>query len=133
MKRRKFCAQLLSRTNFTYVMCVVSYRNAGQMQASSLLLERYPITTVYLARQSGRIAGENKNHYASQTSMTLIAHKSQNFVCHGGGTGGRRRAVASSSSSTHELLEELGVVVSPKHPESKTFLAPAMANHLIKR
>lgn len=92
------------------------------------MLEAHPIISVYLRGQAGRTPEGSKNHYKAQTSLTLIAHKSRDFEI---------RDAASSSTKyappRRQELENIGVILSAKFPECKTFLAPAMANHLIER
>lgn len=99
--------------------------NADVLQGVNLVLEAYPITSVYLSKLAGRNAESSKLHYTRQSSSVLVAHKTSEFTCHAAGP--------QHDPPRTSQLEAVGIVVSAKHPPSATFLAPAMADHLLNR
>ncbi|CAM9927717.1 unnamed protein product [Discosporangium mesarthrocarpum] len=113
-------------------MCVMW---SGELKTAGLLLEGAPISSIYLGGRLGRPAVETKNHYVQQSSLTLIPHTTADFISHGGGVHTGRRAIKPPrlEPPCPPELEAVGVIVSAKHPDSGTFLAPAVADHVIKR
>lgn len=101
------------------------FTKTGVLNEVGLVLEAFPITSVYLAKLAGRIPEKSKLHYSRQASSVLLAHKTNDFPCHPVKTG--------LDKPREGPLEALGVVVSSKHPDSTTFLAPSMADHLLNR
>ncbi|CAM9580097.1 unnamed protein product [Ectocarpus fasciculatus] len=97
-----------------------------RLKAMGLILEKNPPISVYLEGQAGRIPDHRKNHYTRQSSSVLIAHKNGDFAQHGAPRD-------SFSRPREQALEDVGVVVSAKHPHSATFLSRSMAEHLIHR
>lgn len=89
------------------------------------MLEAFPITSVYINKLAGRTAADSKMHYTRQSSSVLVAHKTIEFTCHPAGP--------QIDPPRTSQLENAGIVVSQKHPPSTTFLAPAMADHLLQR
>lgn len=90
-----------------------------------LVLEEFPITSVYINKLAGRTADDSKHHYTRQSSSVLVAHKTVDFTYHPPGP--------QFDPPRTSQLEAIGIVVSQKHPPSVTFLAPAMAEHLLHR
>ena len=97
------------------------------LTAAGLVLEDSPLTSVYLGGRLGRRVCETKNNYPTQVSSILVAHKTADFVCRSGDM------IARLESPRQPDLEAIGVVISAWHPDMGTFLAPAVADHLIKR
>ena len=87
--------------------------------------EEFPIKSVYINRLAGRTAFDSRLHYTRQSSSVLLAHKTTDFTCHPPGP--------QFDPPRTSQLEAVGIVVSQKHPPSATFLAPAMAEHLLHR
>lgn len=97
--------------------------------------------SLYLHGKSGRPAEKDRFVYPSQGSVTLLAHKSINFICNGGGPRSRGGETASRAAArgvraiaprTLEL-DKIGAVVSYNHPNSGTFLSDATAELLVRR
>lgn len=109
------------------------------MKQQHLALEDNPVVSHYLEGRSGRRAASAANHLDHQGSLTLVAHKSDKFICNGGGARGTReeqnarRKAARLEPPRQPELEEIGVVMSNKRPEVGTFLAPSTADFLLKR
>ncbi|CAN0417612.1 unnamed protein product, partial [Ectocarpus sp. 13 AM-2016] len=65
------------------------------------------------------------------------AHKTGDFACYGRPSGTRRAQRGAASVSfklpRQQVLEDIGIVVSTKHPETTTFLSQAMADNLLTR
>jgi len=107
---------------------------------AGLILEQCPVVSHYLHGKSGRPADDKKLVYSSQGAITLLAHKTANFICNGGGPrprgGVERRASARAGQvqapRTPEL-DRIGVVVSLNHPASGTNLHDSTAELLLKR
>ena len=99
--------------------------NAEVLAEAGLVLEAFPITSVYVNKLAGRTAADSKLHYTRQSSSVLVAHKTSEFTCHAAGP--------QFDPPRTSQLEAAGIVVSQKHPPSSTFLAPAMADHLLNR
>lgn len=97
------------------------------METVGLVLESAPATSVFVAKTPGRISEKAKQHYNRHTSAVLVAHKTVDFTYN------------PVSKSDHfeeprtQQWEAMGLVVSARHPPASTFLAPAMADHLLKR
>eukprot|EP00752_Nemacystus_decipiens_P011591 g10293.t1 len=111
----------------------VWFRTAG------LVLEESPVVSLFLHGKSGRLARKDKFVFPTQGSVTLVAHKGENFICNGGGprSGGDISSRASRGGMlapprTMEL-DRIGVVVSLAHPPAGTFLAESTADFLLKR
>lgn len=109
----------------------------GRLKATGFVVEMHPIVSAYTAGQAGRVAGEYKNHHSRQLSLVLIAHKTGDFACYGRTSGTRRAQRGAASVSfkppRQQVLEDIGIVLSTKHPESATFLSQAMADYLLTR
>lgn len=109
----------------------------GRLKATGFVVEMHPIVSAYTAGQAGRVAGEYKNHHSRQLSLVLIAHKTGDFACYGRTSGPRRAQRGAASVSfkppRQQVLEDIGIVLSTKHPESATFLSQAMADYLLTR
>ncbi|CAM9317799.1 unnamed protein product [Scytosiphon promiscuus] len=110
----------------------------GAMKGAGLILESCPPCSVYLSGQPGRVAASTRLHFASQLSTVLIAHKTASFTCNGGGvvrnSGGRAhtRPLTLEAPRQH-ALDNVGVILSDKHPGDGTYMAPAMAQFLLRR
>ena len=95
------------------------------------------MSSVYLHAKSGRISKKNRFHYPSATSVTLLAHKQDVFICNGGGARSREDSNARISRIARPPrtveMDRVGVVVSLRHPPSGTNLAYSVAEMLIKR
>ena len=98
---------------------------ADVLENAGLVLEEFPITSVYINNLAGRIAVDSRLHYTRQSSSVLLAHKTTDFTCHPAGP--------QFDPPRTSQLEAVGIVVSQKHPPSVFFLAPAMAEHLLHR
>lgn len=104
----------------------INMKITGAMKDAGLILESSPPSSVYLSGRSGRVAAPTKLRFASQTSTVLVAHKTANFTCNGGGVV-RNNGVgrANTRSTTLEAprqhaLENVGVVL----PKSTLATAP---------
>ncbi len=76
--------------------------------------------------------------YPTQGSVTLLAHKTDSFICNGGGpkTAGaesRRTRWPTVEAPRTAELDHIGAVVSNAHPPAGTFLASSTAEVLIER
>lgn len=116
---------------------VVLLEHAGVLQSVEFKPEEFPCSTVYLEGQSGRVAADIKQHYRHQQSSVLLAHKATNFTLHGRAVQ-QRRQMRSAPSERHDppreaKFEDIGLVVASKHPATKTYLHPSMADHLMTR
>ncbi len=89
------------------------------------MLEAFPLMSVYLSKLSGRTAADSKSHNTRQTSPVLVAHKTSDFTYHEPGP--------HLDPPRTRQLEGVGVVISQKHPPPATYLAAAMAEHLLNR
>ena len=104
-----------------------------------LILEDSPVVCHYLLGRPGRVPEASINHYRKQGSPVLLAHKSANIICNGGGSklsrGLRTRAAKAArlDAPRQPYLEEVGVVLADNHPEGDTFLAANVADLLIQR
>lgn len=112
----------------------------GLMASAGLVLEDSPVVSLYLGGKSGRVSDEKKLTYPSQGSVTVLAHKTRDFVCNGGSTRlTKTRASRGLPATTPPPpprtpeLDLIGAVVSECHPPSGTFLASSVADLLIKR
>lgn len=112
------------------------------MASAGLVLEDSPVVSLYLGGKSGRVSDEKRLTYPSQGSVTVLAHKTRDFVCNGGGarltkTRASSRGLPATTTRpppprTPEL-DLIGAVVSECHPPSGTFLASSVADLLVKR
>ena len=109
---------------------------SGQNGISFRDLKENPITSVYLARRAGRLATATRKDHTNQTVVTLVAHKTTRYVCNGGGGRAereRRPKMRKVPPPRMSELEDVGVVLSPKHPPASTYLDPAVADYCITR
>lgn len=104
---------------------------------AGLTLEESPVVSLYLHGKSGRPARKDRFVYPSQGSVTLLAHKSDNFICNGGGPrseASTRTARGATVAAPRTMeLDKIGAVVSYSHPPVGTHLADSTADLLIKR
>ena len=108
----------------------------GAFSTRGLRLEENPITSVYLTRRAGRLATAARKDHTHQTSVTLVAHKTTRYVCNGGGVRAereRRPKMRKVPAPRMSELEDVGVVLSLKHPPTSTYLDPAAADYCITR
>ncbi|CAN0386331.1 unnamed protein product [Pylaiella littoralis] len=110
------------------------------IEEAGLIMESAPPCSVVLSGKHGRLPVATKLHYPAQTSTVLVVHKTAEFICNGGGGlyGGRHAQTRSKTTTTLEpprqqMLEEVGVVLSAKHPTDGTYLTNEMAHHLLCR
>lgn len=91
---------------------------------------------MYAQRRSGRIPDDKKHHLLAQGSHTFVAHKTSNVACHDVGSRAARQARRKAPRLEEPgmpLWEAAGMVLSFKHADGNTFLAPAVAAYIIKR
>ncbi|CBN76081.1 expressed unknown protein [Ectocarpus siliculosus] len=110
----------------------------ARLKAADLAMEKNPVVSIYLEGQPGRIPERLKNHLTTQGCSVLVAHKTNDFACHGHPLGKRRAARGAASSASFKSprqasFEAVGFVVSDKHPSTATFLSTSTADHLINR
>lgn len=115
-----------------------AYLNPGLASQVELVFEKVPVITAYLAGQAGRVAQGVKNHYPLQATSAIAIHAGKEIDIHEGTAGGGRHATRGAqainyASPREERFEKIGVVIASKFPETKTFLAPSTADHLLKR
>lgn len=112
-------------------------KNTGVLASFELIVEEFPYTSMYLEGRSGRVARDSKFHNKHQQSSVLLVHKTTEVNVYGRALQ-QRREKRTASSARYELpreerFEDIGVVVSSKHPATKTYLHPQMADHLMNR
>ena len=119
------------------LMCICSWPvvHAGVIKRAELTLETTPIISAFLGGKSGRVPASAKRDHRHQAYLNLILHKSSDYVCHGGGArnGRSSRSAAPKCGARQESLDEIGIIVSPQHPPTNTFLAPALAEYCVTR
>lgn len=100
-------------------------------------MEKHPLSSIYLAGQPGRVSGELNNHNTFHTTAVFLVHLNGEFACHGRASGSRRATRVAPGvvckPPRQQALEDVGVVLSAKHPDSTTFLSPSMADHIMNR
>ena len=105
-------------------------------KSAALTLEVGTIVSLYVGGKAGRRAAVSKNDHQTQGALVLVAHKGPNYVCHGAGRRMDRvvNSTDSSEGANHsKKLYNLGVVLSPHHPSSCTYLTHAVAEYCINR
>lgn len=101
------------------------FDTADVLAEAGLVLEAFPISSVYVKKLAGRTAADTKQHHTRQSSSVLVAHKTTEFTC--------LEAGPQFDPPRTSQFEAVGIVVSQHHPPSATFLAPAMADYLLNR
>ncbi|CAM9284779.1 unnamed protein product [Ectocarpus sp. 8 AP-2014] len=110
----------------------------ARFKAADLAMEKNPVVSINLEGQPGRIPERLKNHLTTQGCSVLVAHKGNDFACHGHPVGKRRAASRAASPASFKSprlarFETVGFVISDKHPSTATFLSTSTADHLINR
>lgn len=107
------------------------YPNPGLATEVDLVVEKTLVLTAYLAGQPGRISADFKNHYSPQSAAAIVMHAGKDFSVYGPAAGGRR--AMRGAQSDIEKYDNIGVILAPKFPDTKTYLSPSTANHFLKR
>ena len=97
------------------------------LEASRFWLEEAAIVACYKSRKAGRGNGRARNRLPLQSSLTLVAHKSDTFVWNGG-----QMTLGGTGAGEAMAMSETCLSIA-RYPPASTYLSPAVAEFCIER